>query len=120
MISNRGSFLIDYVSVRYAPAYISCNFSKNMILLTAFCKGNLCVDDLFKLKRIFSVTLNIEGFFLFKLILFKRGDFKDSYMKFDSWEKSSFFNSLGTNISTILQTFFVYSCRPSQKLSRTI
>ena len=59
-------------------------FPKNMILpgedeafqvtasiLMAFCKGNLSVDDLFKLKSILSrfskekVTLNLKGFFLY-------------------------------------------------------
>ena len=38
-------------------------------ILMAFCKGNLLVDDLFKLKSIFSrfsndkVTLHLKGFF---------------------------------------------------------
>ena len=42
------------------------NFSKNITwTIIAFCKGNLCVDDLFKLKSIFSVTLNIRVFSIF-------------------------------------------------------
>ena len=46
---------------KVCPADLSCNFSKNITwTLIAFCKGNLCVGDLFKLKSIFSVTRNTE------------------------------------------------------------
>ena len=58
------------VSIRYIPVDLSCKFFQtDMILpgliLIAFCKGNVCVDDLFKLKSIFSVTLNIRVFLIF-------------------------------------------------------
>ena len=67
--------------LRYVPADLA-EFPENIILpgedeafqitasiLMAFCKGNLSVDDLLKLKSILSrlsndkVTLNLKGFF---------------------------------------------------------
>ena len=82
ILSGQGSFSTDYVPEICTSGSLFEKFPQNTILLgedeafqirasilIAFCRSNLSVDDLFKLKSILSrfsndkVTLRLKGFF---------------------------------------------------------